>query len=63
MNKESRKVEVLGFIAGTRQATVVTDGEHHKTFEETGARNHQSLMSAIAHLECRGYHIITDSWL
>lgn len=61
---EQIQVEVLAFVKGPRplQATVVTDGTHHKSFTLAGARNHRTLMSAIAYLEGRGYHIITDSW-
>lgn len=64
MNMEKYKnneVQVLVFATDAcQQATVVTDGERTKSFEFGGARDHRSLKSAIAYLECRGYHILTE---
>lgn len=55
-------VEVLAFLKGPRplHATVVTDGTHHRSYTLAGARKHKTLKSAIAYLEGRGYHILTD---
>lgn len=55
------EVEVLVFALDSQQvATVVTDGQRTKSFEYGGAREHRSLTSAIAYLESRGYHIMTE---
>lgn len=62
--KTSQTPEVLAFRDGThRHATVVTDGTRHKSFTLAGAKDHRTIGEAIAYLECKGYHIITDEWV
>lgn len=53
-------VEVLSFQDGTRQATIVTDGERHKSFEMEHSQDHPTLTKAIAYLESKGYRIVPD---
>ena len=65
MDKLSSKtpdVEVLTFMKGDDFATVVTDGTRHRSFEWEDSREHNSLKSAIAFLESRGYHIVADKF-
>jgi hypothetical protein len=63
MSKYSKPVEVLSFMNGNKPATIVTDGEVHKSFEFTQCKNHPTLRSAIAYLESRGYHIEPDKFI
>lgn len=54
-------VEVLTFMKGDEQATVVTDGHRYHSYENrNGRRIHKSLGAAIAHLEYRGYQILIN---
>lgn len=62
MEKANHPVEVLSFVNGARSATIVTDGERHKSFEFECVQDHASLHSAIAYLEARGYSIVPDVW-
>lgn len=56
-------VEVIGFVKGWQQATVVTDGKDTRSFTPEACTPHRDVKSAIAHLEAEGYHIIPDmSW-
>ena len=61
-NSKSPDVEVLTFMKGDEFATVVTDGSRHRSFEWEDSREHDSLKSAIAFLESRGYHIVPDKF-
>ena len=61
-NNKNPDVEVLTFVNGDEFATVVTDGSRHRSFEWEDSREHDSLKSAIAFLESRGYHIVTDKF-
>lgn len=56
------KVEVLPFMKGSTPATIVTDGERHKSFEYEASKDHASLNRAIAYLEAKGYRIVTDEF-
>lgn len=60
MSKDLHPVEVLSFQDGTRQATIVTDGVRHKSFEFEHSKDHPTLAKAIAYLETRGYRILPD---
>lgn len=62
MSDCQHEVEVLSFIRGENQATVVTDGERHKSFEFECSQDHPSLHRAIAYLESKGYRIVTDAF-
>lgn len=53
----SRELAVLGFLRQDDQATVVTDGEHVRSYEPSGCKSHRSLSRAIAYLESLGYNI------
>lgn len=53
-------IEVIGFVKGWQQATVVTDGAHTRSFVQGACTPHSDVKSAIAHLEAKGYHIIPD---
>lgn len=55
--RQRKQVEVISFVKGMHQATVVTDGRAVKSFTETESRNHQSTRAAIAHLEALGYRL------
>lgn len=62
MSKDLHPVEVLSFQDGTRQATIVTDGVRHKSFEFEHSQDHPTLAKAIAYLETRGYRILPDAF-
>ena len=61
-NKTDNPTEVLSFRNGIRMATIVTDGEHHRSFECDRQASHPTLIKAISYLESRGYTIITDQF-
>lgn len=61
-SSKSPDVEVLTFMKGDEFATVVTDGSRHRSFEWEDSREHNSLKSAIAYLESRGFHIVPDKF-
>lgn len=50
------------FRRGDQIATIVTDGCSIRTYEPDECRAHTTLYRAIAYLEARGWHIITDQW-
>lgn len=58
----TREVEVLSFLNGDNLATIVTDGDRHKSFEMECSRDHKSLAHAIAYLEAKGYRVLTDKF-
>lgn len=60
MSRTCNQVEVLTFRNADHFATVVTDGARTKSFEVFDSHDHPSLQSAIAHLEAKGYSIITE---
>lgn len=62
MSRDQHPVEVLSFQDGIRQATIVTDGVRHKSFEFDHSQDHPTLAKAIAFLEARGYRIVTDAF-
>lgn len=62
MSRIQNEVQVLSFVRGENQATVVTDGERHKSFEFECNLDHPSLHRAIAYLECKGYSIVPDAF-
>lgn len=62
MSREQHPVEVLTFQDGIRQATIVTDGARHKSFEFEHAQDHPTLSKAIAYLETKGYKIVPDAF-
>lgn len=62
MSKDLHPVEVLSFQDGNRQATIVTDGVRHKSFEFENSQDHPTLAKAIAYLETRGYSIVPDAF-
>lgn len=62
MSKDLHPVEVLSFQDGIRQATIVTDGVRHKSFEFEQSQDHPTLAKAIAFLETRGYRIVPDAF-
>ena len=62
MSNSQHEVQVLSFINGIHQATIVTDGERTKSFELECALDHPSLHKAIAYLESHGYKIVTDEF-
>ena len=62
MSNVQHEVQVLSFIKGIHQATIVTDGERTKSFELECALDHPSLHKAIAYLESHGYSIIPDAF-
>lgn len=62
MTTINRQVEVLSFVNGDNLATIVTDGERHKSFEMECARNHTTLAKAIAYLEAKGFRVLTDKF-
>lgn len=62
MSRIKNEVEVLSFVRGENQATVVTDGERHKSFEFECNRDHPSLQRAISYLESKGYSIVPDAF-
>lgn len=55
-------VEVLIFRRGIDVATVVTDGEHTRTFERDCNKAHPTLAKAISYLEAKGYLIQPDEF-
>lgn len=57
------KVEVLSFMKGSTPATIVTDGERHKSFEFEASKDHATLTRAIAYLEAKGYSIVPDAFI
>lgn len=59
---ECKPTEVITFRRGDRLATVVTDGENHRTYEFESCRSHGSLRTAIAYLETIGYQIDIDNF-
>lgn len=63
MKKIPNEVEVLSFMNGSVPATIVTDGERHKSFEYEASKDHASLTRAIAYLEAKGYIIVTDAFI
>lgn len=60
---QSHPVEVLTFYNGTKYATVVTDGNHTRSFEYECQKDHVSLKKGIAYLESNGYEILNDYWV
>lgn len=62
--KQTAKQElaVLGFVRKDIQATVVTDGQNVRSYEQSGCKSHRSLGRAIAYLESRGYNILMEDW-
>lgn len=63
VTKNTASVEVLAFRRGLQQATIVTDGQHTRSFTVRDCKSHTDLKAAIAYLEAQGYNIITDgSW-
>lgn len=62
MSRIQNEVQVLSFVRGENQATVVTDGERHKSFEFECCQDHPSLNRAIAYLESKGYSIVPDAF-
>lgn len=60
---QSHPVEVLTFYNGTKYATVVTDGNHTRSFEYECQKDHVSLKKGIAYLESIGYEILNDYWV
>ena len=62
MKVNSKPVEVLSFMNGTQYATIVTDGEVHRSFEFAQCKAHSTLNAAIAYLESRGYTIEPDNF-
>lgn len=56
------EVQVISFVRGENSATVVTDGERHKSFEFECSQDHPSLHRAIAYLESKGYRIVPDAF-
>ena len=62
MSNSQHEVQVLSFVRGENQATVVTDGERHKSFEFECSQDHPSLHRAIAYLESKGYSIVPDAF-
>lgn len=58
----SRQVEVLSFVNGDNLATIVTDGDRHKSFEIECSRDHDSLAHAIGYLESKGYKLLIDKF-
>lgn len=61
--RQSHPVEVLTFYNGTKYATVVTDGNHTRSFEYECQKDHVSLKKGIAYLESNGYEILNDYWV
>lgn len=57
-----RQVEVLSFVNGDNLATIVTDGDRHKSFEMECSRDHPTLSHAIAYLEAKGFRVLTDKF-
>lgn len=53
-------IEILRFRDGDKLATVVTDGQHIRTYEPDRCEQHDSLYKAIGFLESRNYNIIMD---
>ena len=62
MSNKEIEVEVLTFRKGCKMATVVTDGQHHRSFEWEQSQAHPTLTRAIGYLEARGYSIQTDAF-
>ena len=60
MSKTENKVEVLSFRNGDKLATIVTDGNVHRSFEWEQSKGHSTLKRAISYLESRGYEIMID---
>lgn len=60
MSNNERQLEVLSFRKGDKLATIVTDGEMHRSFEWEQSKGHATLKKAIAYLESRGYSIMND---
>lgn len=62
MSNEAKQTEVLTFRRGDQSATVVTDGQTHKTYEWETCKQHGSLNMAISYLEAMGYSIDVESF-
>ena len=62
MSKNERSIEVLSFRNGDKLATIVTDGEMHRSFEWEHSQGHPTLKKAISYLESRGYQIMIDAF-
>lgn len=60
MSKKEIEIEVLAFRKDHEFATVVTDGDHHMSFELEQSQAHPTLLRAIGYLEARGYSIQPD---
>lgn len=60
MNTKIDDIEILRFRRNDDIATVVTDGQHIRTYEPDRCEQHDSLYKAIGHLEARNYTIIMD---
>lgn len=54
--------EVLSFTRGDNLATIATNGMMHVSQEFSLVKEHSSLKSAIAYLECKGYKIDTSNF-
>lgn len=62
MKNENRLTEVISFRKGDRLATVVTDGNNHRSYELEQCKSHRSLHMAISYLEAMGYEIDMDTF-
>lgn len=60
-NQASRPTEVISFLRGDNVATVVTDGQTHKTYEVELCMSHATVAKAISYLEAKGYRIEMDA--
>lgn len=56
----SPEVAVIAFRKGDEWATVVTDGDHTRSFTWKQCRAHEDMMRAIGFLEAHGYKVMTD---
>jgi hypothetical protein len=56
------ELAILSFRKGDKYATIVTDDVVTRSYEDEGCRSHDSLKAAIAYLESKQYHIITDKF-
>jgi len=55
-------VEVLSFTRGDNLVTIATNGMMHVSQEFECVKQHISLTTAIAYLECKGYKIDTSNF-
>lgn len=56
------ELAILHFLKGDKYATIITDDVVTRSYESEGCRSHESLQKAIAYLESKQYHIITDKF-